>query len=166
MFQGKNIGCYFQGKWSLRNELENSILINSLNKHVENLSFNKFSHFLHNFTETICWREYLQKVNCHIITLCQLYLGVSNRNVVSYQLRKMQKSKFTFICYNAFKLRKSFCRGIFSNWTWKSNIIFLHVCYFLVHSLAITAWLQYEIAQCNILWRYPKDTTTNFSSSF
>ena len=111
----KNIGCYFQGKWSLRNELENSILINSLNKHVENLWFKKFAHFLHNFTETICWREYLQKVNCHIITLCQLYLGVSNRNVVSYQLRKMQKSKFTFICYNAFKLRKSFCRGIFSN---------------------------------------------------
>ena len=28
----KNIGCYVQGKWSLRNELENSILINSLNK--------------------------------------------------------------------------------------------------------------------------------------
>ena len=27
------------------------------------------------------------------------------------------------------------------------------MCYFLVHSLAITAWLQYEIAQCNILWR-------------
>ena len=95
MFQGKNIGCYFQGKWSLRNELENSILINSLNKHVENLSFNKFSHFLHNFTETICWREYLQKVNCHIITLCQLHLGVSNGDVVRYQWRKMQKGKCT-----------------------------------------------------------------------
>ena len=28
----KTIGCYVQGKWSLRNELENSILINLLNK--------------------------------------------------------------------------------------------------------------------------------------
>ena len=74
-------------------------MINSLNKqYVENLSFKKFSHFLYNFIETICWREYLQKVNCHIITLCQLYLGVSNRDVVSYQLRKMQKSKFTDRC--------------------------------------------------------------------
>lgn len=97
MFNGKIF--YFQDKWSLRNELENSIMINSLNKqYVENLSFKKFSHFLHNFIETICWREYLQKVNCHIITLCQLYLGVSNRDVVSYQLRKMQKSKFTDRC--------------------------------------------------------------------
>lgn len=97
MFNGKIF--YFQDKWSLRNELENSIMINSLNKqYVENLSFKKFSHFLYNFIETICWREYLQKVNCHIITLCQLYLGVSNRDVVSYQLRKMQKSKFTDRC--------------------------------------------------------------------
>ena len=110
---------------------------------------------MHNFIETIWWREYLQKVNCHIITLCQLHLGVSNRDVVRYQWRKMQKGK----CTNRYTVtmhlswEKVFVEAFFPIIKLEKVTSFFCMCvtFWYIALPSLHDYKLYEIAQCNIL---------------